>query len=250
MKRKGKSQIKLSQQDFERMWGEDSPYSQVNITEQIRILDDRVSRTFLVVETEINPFTFEFAQKSRSHFIDDIPALQLLDHAENRGKFGYVASVGEVELLDEESRAWARTQADMAIKTIIRLHALVIDTFNLKHAEPTGIIHDVIPSDARYIWNEHAGGLEIVGQELWDTKKMVGASAGAQNNKMRSFFVLVHVKNFDFKKKLAIAFANLLKKVSAQCNVEIEDVESSRSMFLSLHCFLSTLRQRCMPKPF
>src|SRR3989338_9950416 len=98
MKNNKKIQKKLTQKDHEKMWGEDGPYSQVRLCEETRILDDSVSRIFLVVEAEINPFTFEYVRNCREHFADDEPVLQLLDHAEYRGKFGYVVSAGEVKL--------------------------------------------------------------------------------------------------------------------------------------------------------
>ena len=82
---------KLTQKDYKRMWGEDGPYSQVRLCEETRILDDSISRVFLVVEAEINPFTFEYVQKHRTRFADDEAVMQLLNHAENRGKFGYVS---------------------------------------------------------------------------------------------------------------------------------------------------------------
>lgn len=53
---------KLTKTDYKKMWGDDGPYSQVRLCEETRILDDSVSRVFLVVEAEINPFTFEWAE--------------------------------------------------------------------------------------------------------------------------------------------------------------------------------------------
>ena len=226
--------VKLLQQDFDRMWGEDGPYSQVNIKEQIRILDDHVSRTFLVVEAEINPFTFEFAQKNRKQFAGDEQVLQLLDFAENRDKFGYVVSAGEVELRDEKSRVWAREQALSMTETIIRLHIFVIETFNLKRGDRMGVILDKTPSDARYVWNEHAGGIEMLGEELWDAETLIGSPSGIINNKMRFFIVLAIEQNADFKKKSATEFAHSLKKISGRLNVDVEDIESFQDHVLIL----------------
>ena len=120
------------------MWGEDGPYSQVRLCEEARILDDSVSRVFLVVEAEINPFTFEYVKKNRQKFVGDEPVLQLLDHAEYRGKFGYVVSAGEVGLQDEESRQFARKRADMTIQTLIRMHVFVMDECGLRRACENG----------------------------------------------------------------------------------------------------------------
>ncbi|MDO8594082.1 MAG: hypothetical protein Q7R93_01020 [bacterium] len=127
-----KDQKKLTQKDYERMWGEGGPYSQVRLCEETRILDDSISRIFLVVEAEINPFTFECIQEHRKRFADDEPVTQLLDHAEYRGEFGYVVSAGEIELRGEESKRFMRKQADMTIQTLIRMHAFVIEKYNLR----------------------------------------------------------------------------------------------------------------------
>ena len=85
MKKDKKINKKLTPKDYERMWGKNGPYSQVRLCEETRILDDSVSRVFLVVEAEINPFTFEYVQKHRQRFANDESVLQLLDHAEYRG---------------------------------------------------------------------------------------------------------------------------------------------------------------------
>src|SRR3989338_9611688 len=117
MKKDQKINKKLTPKNYEQMWGEDGPYSQVRLCEETRILDDSVSRVFLVVEAEINPFTFKYVQKHRQQFVGDESVLQLLDHAEDRGKFGYVVSAGEVEFQDEEAVLFARKQTDATIQT-------------------------------------------------------------------------------------------------------------------------------------
>ena len=115
---------KLTQRDYDRMWGEDGPYSQVRLCEETRILDDSISRVFLVVEAEINPFTFEYIQKNRKKFENDEIINQLLDHAEYRGKFGYVVSAGEVELRDKESHDFARFAEPRFERVAIRFHVM------------------------------------------------------------------------------------------------------------------------------
>ena len=231
-KEEKKGHKKLTPQDYERMWGDDGPYSQVRLCEETRILDDRVSRVFLVVEAEINPFTFEYIQKHRQRFSDDEPVLQLLDHAEYRGIFGYVVSAGAVELHDEESKRFSRKQADMTIQTLIRMHAFVMDGCGLGRGGPYGVIEDKTPRDEHFVWNERAGRAEPVGDGLWDDTTLIGSPAGVQNNKMRFFFVLAFEKPFDFKKEYAVAFAKTLKKVSASLAVEIESVESFQEYIL------------------
>ena len=95
---------KLSQKDRYSLWGEDGPYSEVNLIEQTRILDNGISRVFLVVEAKINPFTFEYILSSRSRIENDLEIQDLLDHAEYRGPMeGYVVSGGQEELIDKRS---------------------------------------------------------------------------------------------------------------------------------------------------
>ncbi|MBI3020062.1 MAG: hypothetical protein HYY60_01930 [Parcubacteria group bacterium] len=226
MKKDEGAKKKLIKKDFERMWGEDGPYSQVRLCEETRILDDSVSRVFLVVEAEINPFTFEYVRNCREHFTDDEPVLQLLDHAEYRGKFGYVVSAGEVELRDEESRAFARKQADMTTKMLIRMHAFVMDEYDLRRDEKYGIVESGASPDSRYIWNQKTGRMEPAESELWERDALIGSPAGIRNNKMRFFIMLAFDKNADFSKTSVVTFAKTLKQISARFTVEIEEAES------------------------
>jgi len=208
------------------MWGEDGPYSQVRLCEETRILDDSVSRIFLVVEAEINPFTFEHVQKCRQQFASDEPVLRLLDHAEYRDKFGFVVSAGEVELENEESRKFARKQADMTTGTLVRMHAFVIDECGLRKDSKYGVLNDKTFHDDRLVWDDEAGRVDPVSGEFWDDTTLISSPAGIQDNKMRFFFVLPFKSDFNFKKELAIAFAKTLKKVSVSFDVDVESAES------------------------
>jgi hypothetical protein len=220
-KKQQKTNKKLTPHDYERMWGVSCPYSQVRLCEETRILDDSVSRVFLVVEAEINPFTFEYVSKHREQFMRDESVLQLLDHAEYRGKFGYVVSAGEVELGHEESARFAKKQADMTIKTLIRMHEFVIGEFDLKRNK-RGAIKD----ESRLVWNEKSGAVELLDNGLLAGKISVERPVGTRNNKARFFIVLAFTKDFDFKQETAIIFAKTLKGIAADFNAEMEDVSS------------------------
>ena len=226
MKKGQKTNKKLTPKDYARMWGEDGPYSQVRLCEEARILDDCVSRVFLVVEAEINPFTFEYVKKNRQKFVGDEPVLQLLDHAEYRGKFGYVVSAGEVGLQDEGSRQFARKRADMTIQTLIRMHAFVMREHGLGRDSEHGVIEDQAPRDEHFVWNPEAARVEPADDGLWNRTTQIRSPAGVRNNKVRFFIVLPFVKNPDLKKASAITFARMLKAVSTLFNVEIEDAET------------------------
>jgi len=217
---------KLKPADYEKMWGEEGPYSQVRLCEEIRILDDSVSRVFLVVEAEINPFTFGYVEKHREKFEGDEAVLQLLDHAEDRGKFGYVVGAGEVEVGDEDAKQFAREQAEMTTQTLIRMHKFVIDEFGLKKSDEYGIIKDKRARRENLVWNEKSGRAEPVESELWGSRTFVGSPSGVKNNKMRFFFVLAFEKGFDYKKESVIHFAKTLSSTAEGFKVEVEDAES------------------------
>ncbi len=61
----------ITKKQREELWGEGGPYSQANLIIEARILDDHVSRMFLVVEADINPFTYRMIKKHRVTFKDD-----------------------------------------------------------------------------------------------------------------------------------------------------------------------------------
>lgn len=120
--------MKLTPKQIDKLWGETGPYSQSNLTIQTRILDDRISRVFLVVEVDINPLTFELIKKHRANFMDDQKVLQLLDHAEYRGQeFGYVVSAFEAEYRNESVMREAQNRLEYTTETLIKMHKFVMN---------------------------------------------------------------------------------------------------------------------------
>jgi len=112
--------------------GGKGPYSQANLTKQVRILDDRVSRIFLIVEVEINPTTFELVKKHKDNeeFKNDIAIQQLLDYSEYRGsEFGYVSMAFEKEYINETVLMEAELTLWRAQDTIIKMHKFIIENF-------------------------------------------------------------------------------------------------------------------------
>lgn len=244
---KAKNPKKLTRKDFEQMWGEEGPYSQVRLCEETRILDDAVSRVFLVVEAEINPFTFEFVAKHYKQFLEDEPVLQLLDHAEYRGQFGYVVSAGETELDGKESWQFAREQADMTIETLIRMHEFVMRECGLEKrmkkqnakkspVKKTSRIREISSmsdfaemsdseSNTRFVWNKMTGRIEPADAGAWDEKTFVGSAAGIKNDKIRMFFVCAYEKDFLLKKGYGKQVAKTLFIVGGRFRVDVEDCE-------------------------
>ncbi|MDP3245140.1 MAG: hypothetical protein Q8M83_05810 [bacterium] len=120
--------MKLTPKQIDKLWGESGPYSQANLTIQTRILDDKISRTFLVVEADINPLTYELVKKHQAQFTDDQKILQLLNHAEYRGhEFGYVTSAFEAEYKNESVMREAQERLEFTIETLIKMHEFVMN---------------------------------------------------------------------------------------------------------------------------
>jgi hypothetical protein len=94
--------MKLTKKQQANLWGETGPYSQVNLKIENRILDDSLSRVFVMVETEINPVTFELVKKNREKFKKNKMIQGILDHSEYQGEeYGYVSVAYQEELMQE-----------------------------------------------------------------------------------------------------------------------------------------------------
>ncbi len=125
---------KLTKKQIEMLWSGDGkgPYSQANLIKQTRILDDKVSRIFLIVEVEINPTTFELVEKHRNDndFKNDPVIQQLLDCSEYRGpKFGYVSMAFEKEYNNETAIIEAELALQRSRDTIIKMHQFIMKNF-------------------------------------------------------------------------------------------------------------------------
>lgn len=120
--------MKLTKGQIDKLWGEDGPYSQVNLIFQTRILDDSVSRIFVIVEADINPFTYEFVKENRHEFEDDQKIMQLLDSADFRGQeFGYVVCAFEEEYINEAVVGRAKKHLGYTKNTLIKMHKFVME---------------------------------------------------------------------------------------------------------------------------
>ena len=122
--------MKLNKKQRDMLWGDRGPYSQANLIRQVRILDDRISRIFLVVEVDINPTTFEMVQKFRDNdkFKNNIIIQQLLETAEYRGpSFGYVSVAFEREYTDEMVMWSAEDALKYSQENIIKMHKFVMN---------------------------------------------------------------------------------------------------------------------------
>ena len=123
----------LTRKQSDQLWGEDLPYSQIRLTTETRVLGDRVSRVFAVVEIDINPLTYRIVKQHRSEFADDPRIQDLLDHATYRGQdHGYISCAFMHELRGPEALEAARDAARMSEEVLIRMHEFVMDYLQLK----------------------------------------------------------------------------------------------------------------------
>ena len=125
--------MKLTKQQTQEIWGEDGPYSQVQMIVETRILDDSVSRVFVNVDAQINPLTYKIIKQNVDNFKDDEKILQLFDHAQFHGKsYGYVATAFSEELTGPDVLKRAQFAADRAKDVIIKMHKFVMELFDIK----------------------------------------------------------------------------------------------------------------------
>ena len=123
--------MKLTEEQIDKLWGKEGPYSQAKLIFETRILDDSVSRVFVIIEADINPFTYEFVKENRHEFEDDPKILQLLDHAEFRGQeFSYVVCAFIEEYIDEEVIIRAKEHLEYTKNTLIKMHKFVMEFIN------------------------------------------------------------------------------------------------------------------------
>jgi hypothetical protein len=116
-----------AEKDRDELWGDDGPYSQVTLVEEARILDDRVSRVFMIVEATVNPFTYKLCLKNKKHFKEDEAISQFLACAENRGfKDGYVAVVFQEQFAGKKTFEKAVFYKQYAEEAVIRMHKFVM----------------------------------------------------------------------------------------------------------------------------
>ncbi len=226
---------KLSKKEANALWGEFGPYSEVRLTEQTRILDDGISRIFLIAEASINPFTFEWILKNRNKFSDDASLQDLLDHAEYRGPSdGYVVCAGQEEWIDKHSFDLVSAYRKILVEQVLKMHQLVIDAYKLKKTDEQDLlIHDDIHSEKnKYIWSEKEG---VVPTEdgIWDGNTKIASPAGTKNGKIRYFIVFVLADRVTMNRKETSIFAEQLKKTATIFHVEVEDMSADRGYMLA-----------------
>lgn len=122
--------MNLTDKQIAELWGEEGPYSEARITIEHRILDDSVSRIFLRVEANINPFTYKIIKKHRKEFSDDEMIQAILDSSKFMGfKNGYLTIPFEGKFLtdnDDDVTKEASRMIEETKQAVIRIHKYVI----------------------------------------------------------------------------------------------------------------------------
>jgi len=112
------------------LWGEDGPYSEARSIIEHRILDDSVSRIFLRIEVNINPFTYKIVKKNRKDFINDEMVQNILDHSTYLGfKDGYIAIPFESKFMVDDDGVVIEEAGKILEETkqaVIRMHKYVM----------------------------------------------------------------------------------------------------------------------------
>lgn len=122
--------MNLTAKQIAELWGEEGPYSEARSLIEHRILDDSVSRIFLRVEVNINPFTFKAVKKHRKEFIDDEMVQNILDNSRYLGfKNGYIAIPFEGKFSTDNGDDVIKQAEEILEETkqaVIRMHKYVI----------------------------------------------------------------------------------------------------------------------------
>ena len=126
--------MKITQDQTDKLWWGVWPYSEAKLVFETRIIDNRVSRTFIDVIVAINPTTFEICQQNMIKF-KWIPIIEeLFWKAKDRWyKHWYISKIFSKQYdrnnLDETSKVFKESQValEYAEKAVILLHEYVIE---------------------------------------------------------------------------------------------------------------------------
>jgi len=120
--------VAVTPAQMEGLWGDGGPYSHVHVIREVRILDDRVSRTFFYVKASVNPTSYA-TLKAMEARIDDPEILDFLRQATFVSEEeGYEWAVYGKEAA---TAAGANRVAGRVRDAIIRMHHLVMEALEV-----------------------------------------------------------------------------------------------------------------------
>ncbi len=122
--------MNLTKQEMDQLWGGEGPYSEARLIMEHRILDDSVTRVSILVEVNINPYSFKLIKKDRDKFADDELIQALINNARYisqgngylsgsfAGKFNFTT---DEEIMKKGKEILAETK-----KALIKIHQYVM----------------------------------------------------------------------------------------------------------------------------
>ena len=136
----------ITREQMAGLWGDGGPYSQIHIIRELRILDDRPSRTFYYVKANVNPTTYAVLKGMEAEIEDEEVRAFLQNASFVSDEDGYEWTVyGQAAL----SPRGANRASEKVAEAIIRMHRLVMDTLEIeppKAMEGLGLPPDEPPA--------------------------------------------------------------------------------------------------------
>jgi hypothetical protein len=119
----------LTPEQKQSLWGDEGPYSQVQVIREVRILHEGLGRTFFYVKANVNPTTYH-TLKAMEAQIEDQEVLDFLkDAAFVSDDEGYEWHVYGQEAMTPRG---ANRMADQVTDVVLRMHRLVMDRLELR----------------------------------------------------------------------------------------------------------------------
>jgi len=126
--------IKITEEQTDELWGWVWPYSEAKLIFETRLLDDKISRTFMDVVIAINPTTFEICEQNMKKFQGIAIMEELFWNAVKKWfEYWYISKVFSMQYdrNNPEETAKVFKQAQIALeyseKAILLLHEFVIE---------------------------------------------------------------------------------------------------------------------------
>ena len=129
-----KSKNKKPNKNQKLLWSDGGPYSQAYLKIERRILDDKMARTFLQIEAQINPYTYKLIKKHIKYFKDNNIITSIIKTGRDFGwEQGFIALPFQIEISGwptriEEDHLFveANRMLEKTEKAIIEMHSFVI----------------------------------------------------------------------------------------------------------------------------
>ena len=120
--------MQLTQDQRDRLWGQDGPKSVARLTFITHIGNHQVSKIIIMVDIEINPLTFEIISKNRKHFANDCVILDIINQATPEcGGFSYGWMPCRIEYKEADDLNYAQETLAICQEAVIRMHKFVME---------------------------------------------------------------------------------------------------------------------------